>query len=111
MSFADGLKTIVVATDPDGRPRAALEYARKLATPYGARLVLAYGLDPLEYAAVEGVPNRVLRKLADAARASLDEMAVAGHGVAVFREHSFAIGPAVRAGSLSRAGRNALYFS
>jgi nucleotide-binding universal stress UspA family protein len=75
MSFADGLKTIVVATDPDGRPRAALEYARKLATPYGARLVLAYGLDPLEYAAVEGVPNRVLRKLADAARASLDEMA------------------------------------
>jgi nucleotide-binding universal stress UspA family protein len=75
MSFADGLKTIVVATDPDGRPRAALDYARKLAEAYGARLVLSYGLDPVDYAAVDGVPGRVLKRLTDEARASLDEMA------------------------------------
>jgi nucleotide-binding universal stress UspA family protein len=75
MSFASGLKTIVVATDLDGRSEAALEYARKLASAYGARIVLAHGTDPLEYAAVEGVPGRVLRGLSEQARAVLDEMA------------------------------------
>lgn len=47
MSFA-GLKTMVVATDLDGRADAALEYARKLAVAYGARIVLAHGLDPVD---------------------------------------------------------------
>jgi len=47
MSFQDGLKTIVVATDLEGQSEAALEYARKLATSYGARIVLAHGLDPM----------------------------------------------------------------
>jgi nucleotide-binding universal stress UspA family protein len=75
MSFGEGLKTIVVATDPEGQPRAALEYARKLAAAYGARLVLAYGLDPAEYAAVDEVPARVLRSMTEAARASLSELA------------------------------------
>ena len=51
MSFASGLKTIVVATDLSGRSEAALEYARKLAAAYGARIVLAHGIDPMEYAA------------------------------------------------------------
>ena len=37
MSFAGSLKTIVVATGLDGRSEAALEYARKLASGYGAR--------------------------------------------------------------------------
>jgi nucleotide-binding universal stress UspA family protein len=74
MSFATGLKTIVVATDLDGRSEAALEYARKLATNYGARIVLAYGLDPLDYASVESVPGRVLKGLPDEARAVLDQM-------------------------------------
>ena len=64
MSFATGLKTIVVATDLDGRSEAALEYARKLASAYGARIVLAHGLDPLDYAAVDAVPGRVLKRLA-----------------------------------------------
>ena len=59
MSFATGLKTIVVATDLHGQSEAALEYARKLATNYGARIVLAHGLDPLEYADVDAVPGRV----------------------------------------------------
>ena len=58
MSFTTGLKTIVVATDLEGRSEAALEYARKLAAAYGARIVLAHGLDPLEYAAVDAVPGR-----------------------------------------------------
>jgi hypothetical protein len=31
MSFASGMKTIVVATDLTGQSEAALEYARKLA--------------------------------------------------------------------------------
>ena len=75
MSFAAKMKTIVVATDLEGRSEAALEYARKLAGAYGARIVLAHGLDPLEYAAVESVPGNVLRGMPERARAALDEMA------------------------------------
>jgi hypothetical protein len=60
MGFENGLKTIVVATDLGGQAEAALEYARKLATHYGARIVLAHGLDPMEYAAVDTVPGSVL---------------------------------------------------
>jgi nucleotide-binding universal stress UspA family protein len=74
MSFANGLKTIVVATDLAGRSEAALEYARKLAAGYGARIVLAHGLDPLEYAAVDEVPGRVLQGLPEQARAVLEQM-------------------------------------
>src|ERR1700676_171854 len=74
MSFATGLKTIVVATDLEGVSEAALEYARKLATAYGARIVLAHGTDPLEYAAVDAVPGRVLRGLSEEARSTLDQM-------------------------------------
>jgi nucleotide-binding universal stress UspA family protein len=74
MSFAEQLKTIVVATDLEGRSEAALEYARKLATAYGARIVLAHGLDPLDYAAVESVPGQVLRRISEKARVVLDQM-------------------------------------
>ena len=74
MSFGSGLKTIVVATDLEGRSEAALEYARKLASAYGARIVLAHGADPLEYAVVDGVPGRVWQRLSEQARAALDEM-------------------------------------
>jgi nucleotide-binding universal stress UspA family protein len=74
MSFAGGLKSIVVATDLEGRADAAMEYARKLASAYGARLILAHGTDPLEYANVDGVPGRVWQKLSDEARAVLDEL-------------------------------------
>lgn len=75
MSFAAGLKTIVVATDLNGQSEAALEYARKLATHYGARIVLAHGLDPLDYAAVNGVPAGVLDSMSAAARAAIDKLA------------------------------------
>jgi nucleotide-binding universal stress UspA family protein len=75
MSFATGLKTIIVATDLDGRSEAALEYARKLASGYGARIILAHGLDPLDYASVTGVPGRVLTTLSEKARAVLDQLA------------------------------------
>ncbi len=74
MNFATGLKTIVVATDLEGVSEAALEYARKLATAYGARIVLAHGTDPLEYAAVDAVPGRILRGLSEEARFTLDQM-------------------------------------
>jgi nucleotide-binding universal stress UspA family protein len=74
MSFANGLKTIVVATDLSGRWEAAMEYARKLATAYGARIVLAHGADPLEYAAVDAVPGTVLDQLPEEARAVLDKL-------------------------------------
>lgn len=74
MSFATGLKTIVVATDLDGRSEAALEYARKLASAYGARIILAHGLDPLDYAAVDSVPGRILKGLPEKARAVLEQM-------------------------------------
>lgn len=75
MGFAGGLKTIVVATDLEGRSDAALEYARKLASAYGARIILAHGTDPLEYANVDGVPGRVWEKLSEQARGVLDELA------------------------------------
>lgn len=74
MSFASGLKTIVVATELTGRSEAALEYARKLAAAYGARIVLAHGIDPMEYAEVESVPGRVLKILPEEARAVLDKL-------------------------------------
>jgi nucleotide-binding universal stress UspA family protein len=74
MSFASGLKTIVVGTDLEGRSDAALEYARKLASAYGARIILAHGADPLDYANVEGVPGRVWQKLSEQARSVLDEL-------------------------------------
>lgn len=74
MGFESGLKTIVVATDLDGRSDAALEYARKLAAAYGARIVFAYTLDPVDYAAVSGVPGGVLRDMPEEARAVLERM-------------------------------------
>src|ERR1017187_5753718 len=75
MSFAFGMKTIVVATDLNGQSEAALEYARKLAGAYGARIVLAHGIDPLDYATVDAVPSLVLSGLSEEARAALDAMA------------------------------------
>ena len=75
MSFSDMMKTIVVATDLEGTSGAALEYARKLAAAYGARIVLAHGIDPLDYAQVESVPGKILRRMPDEARAVLDQMA------------------------------------
>jgi nucleotide-binding universal stress UspA family protein len=74
MSFANGLKTIVAATDLSGRSEAALEYARKLASAYGARIVLAHGIDPMEYAAVDAVPGKVLTELTEEARAVLAKL-------------------------------------
>jgi nucleotide-binding universal stress UspA family protein len=74
MSFAGSMKTIVVATDLEGKSEAAMEYARKLAVAYGARIVIAHGLDPIEFAAIEAVPGRVLRRLTEAAREKLDAM-------------------------------------
>jgi len=75
MSFATGLKTIIVATGLDGSSDGALEYARKLAAAYGARIVLAHGADPVEYASVGGVPGKILSGLPEQARAALDQMA------------------------------------
>lgn len=75
MSFSAGLKTIVVATDLGGQSEAALEYARKLATAYGAEIVLAHGLDPLDYAAVDAIPETVLDGMTAGARKALERMA------------------------------------
>lgn len=74
MGFEAGLKTIVVATDLEGHSEAALEYARKIAGAYGSRIVLAYGLDPLDYAAVNAVPGAVLREMPEEALAVLRRM-------------------------------------
>ena len=74
MSFASGMKTIVVAADLGGNSEAAIEYARKLAGGYGARIVLAHGLDPVDYAAVDAVPGRLLGELTAQARAALAAM-------------------------------------
>jgi nucleotide-binding universal stress UspA family protein len=75
MSFQNGLKTIVVATDLEGEAEAALDYARKLATGYQARIVLAHGLDPMEYAAVDALPDPVEKTLTEKARKVLDKLA------------------------------------
>jgi len=74
MSLTDGLKTIVVATDLHGQCEAALEYASKLARAYGARIVLAHGADPLDYAAVETLPGRLRDKLSEPAREVLGKL-------------------------------------
>ena len=74
MGFEHGLKTIVVATDLEGQAEAALEYAGKLATNYGARIVLAHGLDPMEYAAVDGLPGAVASHLTETARKVLERL-------------------------------------
>ncbi len=75
MSFAAGLKTIVVAVGLDGRENGALEYARKIAAAYNSRIVLAHGLDPVEYASIADVPGGVLSGLTEQARAALDQLA------------------------------------
>jgi nucleotide-binding universal stress UspA family protein len=75
MSFASRMKTIVAATDLDGNSDAVLEYARKLAGGYGARIVLAHGIDPVDYAAVDTLPGRVLKELTEEARAALEKLA------------------------------------
>jgi nucleotide-binding universal stress UspA family protein len=75
VSFGEGLKTIVVATELGSRSESALDYARKLASAYGSRIVLAHGIDPVDYAAVDAVPGRVLRGLTEEARTALNEMA------------------------------------
>jgi nucleotide-binding universal stress UspA family protein len=75
MGFLAGLKTIVVATDLGGQSEAALEYARKLAGAYGARIVLAHGVDPLDYAAVGTIPEAVLEGMTADARQALERMA------------------------------------
>jgi nucleotide-binding universal stress UspA family protein len=74
MSFATGLKTVVVATDLDGRADGALEYARKIAGAYGAQIVLAHGLDPVDFASVASVPGKVLSNMTEQARAALDAL-------------------------------------
>ena len=74
MSSISGLKTIVVAADLHGQAEAALEYARKLATAYGARIILAHGLDPIDYAAVDQIPAPVLDHLNEKARSALDKL-------------------------------------
>jgi nucleotide-binding universal stress UspA family protein len=75
MSFAASMKTIVVATDLNGQSEAALGYARKLAGGYGARIVLAHGLDPMDYVDVDRVPGRLRKDLSEQARAVLDQLA------------------------------------
>jgi len=75
LSFANGLKTIVVATELVGRSEAALEYARKLAAAYGARIVLAHGADPIEFAAVANIPGELLNAIPEEARTVLDSLA------------------------------------
>ena len=75
MNFAAGMKTIVVATDLSGQSEAALGYARKLAGGYGARIVLAHGLDPMDYVDLDHVPGRLRKGLSEQARAALDQLA------------------------------------
>ena len=75
MSFGSAMKTIVVATDLGGQSAGALGYARKLAAGYGARIVLAHGLDPVDYAVVDSVPGRLRSSLTEEARAALDTLA------------------------------------
>jgi nucleotide-binding universal stress UspA family protein len=74
MGIMNELNTIVVATNLNGGSEAALAYASKLAGGYGARIVLAYGLDPVDYAVVDSVPGKLLSGLTEEARAALDTL-------------------------------------
>ncbi len=97
------MKTIVVATDLGSQSEAALEYARKLAGAYGARIVLAHGVDPLDYAAVDDVPGRLRKELTDAARAALDKLC----GDLLRRRHSQPFGDSPGRGGTDAGGRGA----
>lgn len=69
------LKTIVVATDLSRTSSAALQYARLLASAYGAHVVLAHVIDPVSYANLSDVPQQVLEEMTDIAREEMDRLA------------------------------------
>jgi nucleotide-binding universal stress UspA family protein len=67
-------KTIVVATDLTGTSEAAVALGRQLATAFHSRVVLAHGLDPIDYANVKGVPKPIASDLCAEAQKALDEL-------------------------------------
>jgi universal stress protein A len=67
-------QTIVVATDLTHASDAALDYARLLAFKYGARVVLAHVIDPVDYANLADVPPAVLEQLDNDAQERIDQL-------------------------------------
>src|SRR3954451_23112977 len=68
------LKTIVVATDLSHTSSAALQYARLLASAYGARVVLAHVIDPVSYANFLDIPSHLLQEMTDSARKEMKRL-------------------------------------
>ena len=69
------LKTIVVATDLSQTSSAALQYARLLASAYGAQVVLAHVIDPVSYANFQDIPSHLLDEMTVSARAEMRRLA------------------------------------
>ena len=69
------LKTIVVATDLSHTSSAALQYARLLASAYGAQVVLAHVIDPVSYANFTDIPSHLLDEMTVSARAEMRRLA------------------------------------
>jgi nucleotide-binding universal stress UspA family protein len=69
------LKTIVVATDLSHTSSAALQYARLLASAYGARVVLAHVIDPVSYANFTDIPSHLIEEMNDSARGEMRRLA------------------------------------
>lgn len=67
-------ETIVVATDLTQASDPALDYARLIASKNGARVVLAHVIDPLSYANLADVPEKVLQGLTDEARQKIEQL-------------------------------------
>ena len=67
-------ETIVVATDLTHASEPALDYARLIASKNGARVVLAHVIDPLSYANLADVPEKVLQGLNDEARQKIEQL-------------------------------------
>ena len=69
------LKTIVVATDLSHTSSAALQYARLLASAYGARVVLAHVIDPVSYANFQDIPTHLLEEMNQTAKGEMRRLA------------------------------------
>jgi nucleotide-binding universal stress UspA family protein len=69
------LKTIVVATDLSHTSSAALQYARLLASAYGARVVLAHVIDPVSYANFTDIPSHLIEEMTGTARGEMSRLA------------------------------------
>jgi len=68
MSFAERMKTIVVATDLDGQSELPWSMPASWREHTGRASCWRNGIDPVNYAALDEIPGPVLQGMSEAAR-------------------------------------------